>query len=420
MLNLSFYITLLLLSLNQLVSVSKSEGMNIYLFDIAIALFSFLGVVYFALVKKSLKIPKNSFLFGIFSVFAIASLVFSFSTLEIPAEDFVVSAFYLFRFFSYLLSGVVVFNMMDKKLITKEKIFKAFIYSGVFLAVIGFIQLLVLPDFTVLDPELGWDPHKNRLASTFFDPNFVGAYFVICLVLLLEKFFPEKRKGDMDFQNLKHTEDFAKVSDEFPKPKKGDFIAFLIIFTALVLTFSRSAWGMLGVAILLYGLFRSRVLLIAAFIVVFLAYFAIPRVQTRLSGITDPADSASLRLVSWRNALEIVKDNFWTGVGFNSYRYAQEEYGFLDIGEENVHSATGSDSSLLFVFATTGILGFLSYFLALIFPLFGASAKKGERSLISASVILPLLLESQFINSLFYPQIMFLVFCVLFIDSSNI
>ena len=133
MLNLSFYITLLLLSLNQLVSVSKSEGMNIYLFDIAIALFSFLGVVYFALVKKSLKIPKNSFLFGIFSVFAIASLVFSFSTLEIPAEDFVVSAFYLFRFFSYLLSGVVVFNMMDKKLITKEKIFKVLLSIRKFL-----------------------------------------------------------------------------------------------------------------------------------------------------------------------------------------------------------------------------------------------------------------------------------------------
>ena len=73
MLNLSFYTTLLLLSLNQLVSVTKSEGLNIYLFDIAIVLFSLFWVVYFTVVKKSFKIPKNSFLFIIFSIFALAS-----------------------------------------------------------------------------------------------------------------------------------------------------------------------------------------------------------------------------------------------------------------------------------------------------------------------------------------------------------
>ena len=416
MLNLSFYTTLLLLSLNQLVSVTKSEGLNIYLFDIAIVLFSLFGVVYFTVVKKSFKIPKNSFLFIIFSIFALASLIFSFSAMELSEKDSLISAFYFFRFFSYLLAGIVVFNMVNQNLITKEKVFNAFVYSGVLLSIAGFIQLLVLPDFTVLDPELGWDPHKNRLASTFFDPNFVGAYFVVCLVLLLEKFFPQKK------YNLKRKREKNKVekTGESTGIKKIDIVAFLVILIALALTFSRSAWGMFGVAVLLYGVFRSKILLVGAFFVVFLAYFAVPRVQTRISGITDPADSASLRLVSWRNALEIIRDNFWTGVGFNSYRYAQEKYGFLEVGEENIHGGTGSDSSLLFVFATTGILGFLSYFLALIFPFIDAFIKKKTLSLITVSLVLAFLLESQFINSLFYPQIMFLVFCILFIDFLSI
>jgi len=185
------------------------------------------------------------------------------------------------------------------------------------------------------------------------------------------------------------------------------------------LTFSRSAWGMFGVVVLIYGLFKSRVLLISAFFVAFLAYFAVPRVQTRLSGITDPADSASLRLDSWGNTVKIIKDNFWIGTGFNTYRYVQRDYGFLTPDNENVHSGAGSDSSLLFVFATTGVFGFLVYLLGVLFVSFEDFAKKNKNWLLSLSLVMGFILESQFINSLFYPQIMFFVFSVIFIVPYN-
>jgi hypothetical protein len=397
MAQISFYITLLLVILNQLTSVFKNFGLSIYLFDIAVLVFTIFWLVYFLLVKKSFKLPKKSYLFIIFSLIAGTSLLIVSPNFKL--DELLISGFYLFRFIIYLFSGIVVFNIIENKMMSKEKVFQAFVVSGVLLAFLGFIQLLILPDFTVLDPDLGWDPHKNRLASTFFDPNFTGAYFVLCLTLLFDKFYSVNKKNS--------------------KLEIKDAVFFLVLLIALVLTFSRSAWGMFGVVVLIYGLFRSRILLISAFFVAFLAYFAIPRVQTRLSGVTDPADSASLRLDSWRNTVKIIKDNFWAGTGFNTYRYVQRDYGFLTPDSEDIHSGAGSDSSLLFVFATTGIFGFLVYLLGVLFVSFGDFAQKNKNWLLSLALVMGFILESQFINSLFYPQIMFLMFSIFFIAPYN-
>lgn len=392
MLNLSFYLTILLLSLNQFTSVYKSGESNIYLFDISMIFFSLYGLFYFLLAKKSFKLPKFSFLFIVFTLSALTSLLISYPRFSI--EEITISSFYLFRFFIYLLGSIVVFNMIDKKLIIKDRVVDIFILSGVLISIIGFIQLLILSDFTILDPSLGWDPHKNRLASSFFDPNFVGAYFVLCLTLLFDKLY---------FEN------------DQKKFNKIHYIYFFILLVALFLTFSRSAWGMFAVVIIIYGLFKSKVLLATAFLVAFMAYFATPRIQTRISGITDPADSASLRMVSWRNTIEIIKDNFLIGVGFNTFRYVQKDYGFLTPETIDTHSGSGSDSSLLFVWATTGLLGLVIYLTALLFHIYESMVKSYSGKLIILSIVLGLLLESLFINSLFYPQIMFLFLTMLFI-----
>jgi len=397
MAQISFYTTLLLVILNQVTSVFKNFGLSVYLFDIAVLIFTIFWLVYFLLVKKSLKLPKKSYLFIIFSFIASISLLLA--SPNFKSDELLISGFYLFRFIIYLFSGIMVFNIIENKMMSREKVFRSFVVSGVVLAFLGVIQLIILPDFTTLDPDLGWDPHKNRLASTFFDPNFVGAYCVLCLTLLFDKFYSVNKKSS--------------------KFEIRDVVFFLILLIALVLTFSRSAWGMFGVVVLIYGLFKSRVLLISAFFVAFLAYFAVPRVQTRLSGITDPADSASLRLDSWGNTVKIIKDNFWIGTGFNTYRYVQRDYGFLTPDNENVHSGAGSDSSLLFVFATTGVFGFLVYLLGVLFVSFEDFAKKNKNWLLSLSLVMGFILESQFINSLFYPQIMFFVFSVIFIVPYN-
>ena len=399
MLVISFYISIFLLSLNQLSVLSKGGGMSVYLFDISVISFSLLGTFYFLILKKSFKIPRYSYLFLLF--FLVAAISLFIPSAELPVDKLLPSFFYLLRYISYLLSGVVVYNMVDKRILSKKKIDNTFILSGLFIAIAGFIQLIVLPDFTTLDPDLGWDPHKNRLASTFFDPNFVGAYFVTCLALILERMFPDKKIKN------NHKVDF------------WTYFCLIVILIGLVLTFSRSAWGMMGAVILVYGIFRSRLLLLVAFFTAFMAYFAIPRVQTRISGTTDPADSASLRIVSWGNTVRIIKDNIWTGVGFNTFRYAQEDYGFLTPDQDEIHSGAGSDSSLLFVFATTGLFGFLTYLCAFLIPVIDSWKKRYFGWLLILSILTGLLMESQFINSLFYPQIMFVLYSLIFTAPSR-
>lgn len=391
MLSLLYYVLLLSLTLGQFSALSKSADSNYYLFDLAALLLAFAGTIYFLFGKRKFSLPKYSILFLLFSFAALLSLIVNIPNL--PLRELTVSWFYWLRLVVYLSDALIVYNLVSSGGLSREKLIMPFVFSGVLISLIGFIQLVVLPDFTTLDPSLGWDPHKNRLASTFFDPNFTGAYLVICLTLLLHQLFGRRLKA-------------------------WEIISLVIISAALFLTFSRSAWLMFAVVIFVYGLFKNKYLFVAALVVAFLAYFAVPRVQTRISGITDPADSASLRLVSWKDTWQIAKDNLTFGVGYNTFRYVQFKYGFLDPDTFDVHSGAGSDSSLLFVLATTGVIGLIFYLTALAFPLADAFVRRYDDWLLIVSLIGGLLIESLFINSLFYPQIIFLFLVTLFSCSS--
>ncbi len=375
MLKKFLYLCFITLSLGQFSAIYKQGDASVYLFDICIFVFAVIGISQFLLSKKKFYIPKPYIFFGGFIGVAILSLI-----RVVPHYDFyelLVSAFYLFRFISYFCAGLVVYNMVLSKNISTKELLNLFIYSGIFIALCGFVQLKLLPDFETLDSSLGWDPHKNRLASTFFDPNFTGAYLVLVLTILFNRFFSKT-------------------------VTKKDALWFFIIFVALFLTFSRSAWLMLAAVVLIYGLFKNKLLLVLALVVSFSAYYAVPRIQTRLSGITDPADSAKFRLISWQNTFSIIKDNPVIGVGFNTFRYVQKDYGFLDPDNFLIHSGAGSDSSLLFILATTGVTGFLFYCCGLLSSL-GSSKNK----IFTLAILISILGGSQFINALFYPPILF-------------
>lgn len=389
MLKVIFSLCVLLLSLGQLVSLSTSEGSGLYVFDAFILVFSLVGLYYSLNVKKSIKIPRYATPFIYFALVCFASLIFVIQQYAI--SELLTAFFYLVRFVCYLLAACLVYN-----LIKQEYVDKVFLVSGLLVSILGFIQLVILPDFEVLSPTLGWDPHKNRLAGAFFDPNFTGAYLVLIITVFMDRHFFKQKKLTL-----------LEIS------------AFFILLTALLLTFSRSAWLMFAFVILIYGMFKSRTLLLVAFIIAFSAYFAVPRIQTRISGVTDPADSASLRFISWGRTLEIAQDHLLTGTGFNAFRYVQRDYGFLDEDTFNIHSGAGSDSSLLFVLATTGIVGLCLFLFGFAFPVLDNVWTKGCASVFSGALVLSLLLNSQFINSLFYPQIMFFWMIYMFSCSSS-
>jgi O-antigen ligase len=383
MLKILYFLILVSLMLGQFVAIDLVPNVTVYLFDFLLLIFVTFGLFYFSVVKKSIFIPKVLIPFFLFSLICVVSLIVASTRYE--KGELVIGSFYFIRYFLYLCSSVVVFNLLKTGMLKEETLEKYLVLSGILLALIGFVQLYLLPDFGVLDASLGWDPHKNRLASSFFDPNFAGQYLVMLLVILLTR----------NYQNKKLS--------------PGDLLSFLLILVAVVLTFSRSAWAVLAIAILIIGFYRSKLLMYVSLIVFVCVYYAVPRVQTRISGVTDPSDSASLRITSWKNAWSLSKDNLFLGVGFNMYKYAQRDYGLVTIGEMKSHSSSGADSSLLFVLSTTGLVGLSIFITALLFPLL--DLKKYRIQI--AAVTLGLLVGSIFINSLFYPQIMFVYYALL-------
>ena len=360
---------------------------NFYLQDLAVFILVVSGFSYLIVKGKLRKSLIDTIFFAglVFVVLALITLIYNSQWLNIDQN--LLGFSYWARFLLYFAVYFVLCRLysVDGKDL-KEFLISLTIISGLIIAVAGFIQLALLPDLSVLRLS-GYDPHRNRLVSTFLDPNFTGAFLVLTLNLVFSRF---------TFRSL----------------RQYFFVAVLLI--ALILTFSRSAWLMFTISIFLFGIFRSRKLLFLSLLVGFLAYFLIPRIQTRVAGITDPDDSAKLRFVSWGRTLTIAKDHLGLGVGFNNFRASQEEYGFFDYNiPEGGRAGGGSDSSLLLVLATTGLIGFFLYtvfYLSIVGASLSAAAKGESLALGLFISMIGLLLESNFINSLFFTPILLWIF----------
>ena len=385
---------------------------GVYVSDLLLGVFCLAAAIY--LVGKRREIREigerrgilTITLVAVFCLWAVACLAFGGSVLS--NTELLISFSYWVRLLLFVVffAEIYLLKKVAPEVVKSLPIW--LVLSGVLLAVTGFVQLVIFPDFGLLDKALGWDPHLYRLNSTFFDPNFTGAYLVLCLGLLF----------------VWKTEDGIQKTDS--RKQKTDnrlkivicYLLFVILTAAVFLTFSRSAWLMLAIVVFIYGLFRSRLLLLFALLLAFGAYFAVPRVQTRLSGITDPADSAQFRIASWQEGLQLSSKNLLTGVGFNALRYAKDSSEFYDYRPGlSTHSGAGFDSSLLVVLATTGVLGLVLFVAFYGVSLVGMLRRTADldpslgvqddvnRRLLIAAVLVALLVESNFINSLFYAPI---------------
>lgn len=354
---------------------------GIYLQDLLLGLFCVVAGVYLAKqvgAMGGIRAVSLAPVLGVaFVLWALACLALGASALS--GLELLVSFSYWGRLslFVVLFVEIYILRKVSPGVLTRLPLW--LVLSGAILAAAGFVQLVVFPDFGMLDKALGWDPHYFRLNSTFFDPNFTGAYLVLCLGLI----------GGIGGR------------------RAIGAILGAILLIAIFLTFSRSAWLMLAVVAFIYSLLKARWLLLISLVVAFGAYFAVPRVQTRLVGITDPADSAQFRMVSWQQGLQLSSKSFLTGVGFNALRYAKNTSEFYDYRDsQGVHSGAGFDSSLLVVLATTGIPGLLIFSLFYLVSLAGVVRSTRKGKLLIAASLVALLIESNFINSLFYAPLM--------------
>lgn len=323
----------------------------------------------------------------IFSIIGILSLLINSSVLE--KGELFASFLYWLRFVSFATIYFLILSV-DKSFI--KKIFKYLFISAITILFLGLVQYVLYPNLQNLY-YLGWDEHTYRLFSVFLDPNFAGSLLSLFLFFLL---------GAIVYYQKKQKINYVRVLTAL------SFLTSISVF----LTYSRSAILMFitGVVVYLFMIKKKRFLILLfgfVFMAVVLMIPGISREGTNLFRTT----STLARLDSYDNAIKIIKDKPVLGVGFNAYRYAQENRGYLDnLVRYPKNSGGGVDSSLLFVAATTGLVGLVLYIYLWYAILKRAyDLHRRNSNAIALAVICSiagLSINSLFINSLFYPSIM--------------
>jgi glycosyltransferase involved in cell wall biosynthesis len=382
-----FFAYLVLFPFGQLARVPlqliKLPEVHLYLTDVVMFLIVISwGIWRFLLVKKKCQLPPLAKPIFLFSLIAAISLMVNAPLLS--GREVMVAGLYLFRWLVYAGIYFVIFDLKGHfNWLNRQNLINFLLVVGVAVAVFGLIQYILYPDLKALE-VLEWDPHYYRVVGTFLDPGFTGIILALTLILLYSTYI-----------------NICVVEPGNKREKMMILVSGLAVYVALALTYSRASWlaylvGMGVISIMKKSLnFFVSILLVGVVTVLLL-----PRPAGE-GGKLERAYSIEARIQNWRQTLTITKDHPIFGVGFNAYRYAQRNYGFLDEEKWQVsHAGAGADSSLLFVLATTGIFGFFAYFWIWL-----KSLITNYELLITASII-ALLVHSLFLNSLFYPWIM--------------
>lgn len=379
--NLLFNVLILLLPLGVVLRFKLFTNVFIYPIDIVVGVI-FLYTLYRFFIKRDE--VENSDLFKLVSIFltvGFVSLLINFATLT--TQQILISFVYSIRFAAYL-SILFAAQILSNK--QKNQIPNKLILSGAIFVILGFIQYFFYNDLRNLY-YLGWDQHLYRLFSTFLDPNFAGAFLVLIFLLMIGKLIQVINTKNANLIILLFFSVFS-----------------IITLISIMLTYSRSAVIMLVTGISVFFVLKkmTKQLLIGVVIILGLVLmFA----NFRIEGLNPfRVVSSEARIRSMGEALNIASKNPLLGVGFNSYRYALVKEGARsNLGISQSNADAGTDNSLLFVAATTGLLGLFVY-LKFIFEI-GKKIYANRKNWIAAvtfSSLVAILIDSFFINTLFY------------------
>lgn len=363
-------------------SLPNLPGVTIHPFEVVVFLLVILWFINHLFDKKPFSPPlffKEMAIFGF-----IAGLSLLFKIREVDFFSFISAFLYLLRLGNFLFFYWVMVEILKKENIP---VFKLLIFQGIIIALFSLVQYLFLPDARFLF-YLGWDRHYYRAIGPFLDPGFTGLVLILTIILLTCLFLEEKSSAKRILKLL---------------------IAALLIITS-ALTFSRLAYAALALGLFLIFWIKKRLRSVLVFLVFFLVVvFVLPKPSGE--GVDLFRKSSFInRLNNYQSVLVIIRENFFTGVGFNNYRFFQKKYGFVSPENwQTTHSGAGADNSFLLVLATTGIFGFLAYGY-LWFKILRESlplVKERLSSLVILSTSTSLIFSAFFINSLFYPWILF-------------
>lgn len=300
----------------------------------------------------------------------IASWIFSLILFEFT--ELIRGLYYLLRLVSYFSFAAMIYmiarNTYRKKLLLN--IMYASITCFMLFGIYQFIYYFDLRDLYYV----GWDDHLFRLTSTLFDPGYSAGVLIIGLIVSLK----------------------IKI---FRYNMLNRCMSVLYTF-AVILTFSRA--GYIATVVVYLYLYKKQVLkILTVGILIVILLLIIPKPNS--SGVElYRMFSIQSRLGNYKNTIGIILEAPLFGVGFNNIC----SYKTINLGVDNKysHSCSGSDSSVLMVLATTGIIGIVT-FTELLIRSFTYN-RGGIYIKLWKVVAMSLLVGSFFNNSLFYNFIM--------------
>lgn len=349
-------------------------GLSLYGKNIRLHSVDFIALLIFLLwIFEKSKKPKIHIWIKALVVTSIFSLLFSLSLFRL--EEIYMGAMYLIRVFAYISVFLISWDVMRKNARLKKELFNSLIAVSFATAIFGWIQYILYPDLRSL-AAYGWDDHYFRLIGTFLDPGFTSIILVFGLIATLAK--------------------YHRVES-----KKLIFLSAFFLAT-IVFTFSRAGYlsTLGGLLTLLYLKGKIRIFLVSV-VVFILSMLILPKPGGEGVNL-GRSTSIFARLTNYSESLQIFKISPVFGVGFNNLCIYREKYlGYLSA---DAHSCSGADSSILFILATTGILGlFVSVGFAIYLVKNVSSNTFGLTLLASTSAVF---ISSFFNNTLFYPWVM--------------
>jgi O-antigen ligase len=349
------------LLLGQIGGMSPVPGVVVYVHDI---LLTVLVIVSVAKILHSKKLPRAKLITPIASFIGAGFISLAMNYWRIPLPALVSGSLYLVRWTLYAAIYILVLeNYIDTSLWLNG------LYSvGVGFGIVGLIQFFLYPDLRNL-MYLGWDPHYYRLFSTLLDPNFMGIILVFTLLLGFGIFTKKHRMWIIAGQ--------------------------LISFVALLLTYSRSSFLALGMAIVVWAVIQKRwklFIILAGFVGLLFILPKIPGDTLKLMRL----DSSLARVGNWQTSVQLITKAPLFGYGFDTMRY-------LRPAAATSKAAAGLDSSILFILATTGIVGLVTYAFLIVSMI---RLRNRTLGVVYISSIAALMIHSLFVNSLFYPWVM--------------
>lgn len=234
--------------------------------------------------------------------------------------------------------AVYVIHNYDETQLNKEKLLKTFYIVSLTVLLIGIIQMF-LP-WCVM-PKKWIDSNQynisKRMFSTLLNPNVFGFYVNIVIFCLVTNIMDKKKSRKI------------QILERVMLP-----MAILCLF----FSFSRTAWFSLILSLGFVGLFADKKY-IKYFIIIAIFLFLADKVSgSQRANLSKVAVDSSYvyRLELWKISIGIIKDNFFTGIGFGTFfNYTSQYSDVITSYIEHCHNM------YLQIMVETGIGGFIIF-----------------------------------------------------------